>query len=97
MVYFPTKSPRGTFHPALLKHRVKTSAFSPSERSRLRLQAAVSLAYLSGVDAYAQVTVPHFVLLALTMQVQIVSATPDSVLWLSVPHRIRVSMSVPVS
>lgn len=80
MVYFPTRSPRGAFHPVLLQRRVTVSAFSPSERSRLRLQAAVSLAYLSGVDTYAQVTVPHFVLLALTMQVPIVSAAPDSVL-----------------
>jgi len=41
---------------------------SPSERSRLRLQAAVSLAYLSAIDTYAQATASHFVLLALTIQ-----------------------------
>ena len=47
------------------------SAFSPSERSRLRLQAAVSMAYLSAIDAFTQVTTPHFISLALTIQVLI--------------------------
>lgn len=46
-----------------------TYTFSPSERSRLRLQAAVSMAHLSAIDAFARVTTSHFVLLALTMQV----------------------------
>lgn len=64
-----TGSPRGISYTIPLRRGVTTSAFSSSERSRLRLQAAVSLAYLSAIDAYAQVTAPHFVLLALTIQV----------------------------
>jgi sister-chromatid-cohesion protein PDS5 len=53
----------------LLQCSLITSASSPSERSRLRLQAAVSMAYLSAVDTYAQATTPYFVSLALTIQV----------------------------
>ncbi|KAF9652585.1 ARM repeat-containing protein [Thelephora ganbajun] len=52
-------------HDGLLSDKITTS---PSERSRLRLQAAVSMTYLSAIDTYAQVTTPHFVLLALTIQ-----------------------------
>jgi len=56
-------------HPIPLWHWMTTSVPSPSERSRLRLQAALSMAYLSAIDTYAQATTPHFVLLALTIQV----------------------------
>lgn len=74
---------------------VTTPGFSPSERSRLRLQAAVSMAYLSAIDTYAQATTPHFILLALTIQVSILSYPIP--LCLNTVRRIRVSMSVPVS
>ena len=53
----------------LLRYASITFTSSPSERSRLRLQAAVSMAYLSAVDTYAQATTPYFVSLALTIQV----------------------------
>ena len=61
-----------------LRHLVVIPEFSASERSRLRLQAAVSMAYLSAIDTYAQVTAPHFVLLALTIQVTLPSCTTPS-------------------
>lgn len=79
-----------------LRRSVTTFAFSPSERSRLRLQAAISLAYLSAIDTYAQATTPHFALMALTIQVAKTLAL-SSVLRLSPSRRIRVLMSVPVS
>lgn len=41
---------------------------SPSTKSRMRLQAAVSLLHLSTVEAYATVINPHFVWLAVTVQ-----------------------------
>ncbi|KAI6158061.1 armadillo-type protein [Pisolithus tinctorius] len=41
---------------------------SPSVKSRMRLQAAVSLLHLSAVEAYATVINPHFVWLAITVQ-----------------------------
>jgi sister-chromatid-cohesion protein PDS5 len=38
-------------------------------KSRLRLQAAISLLHLSTVEAYANAIAPNFVTLALTVQV----------------------------
>ncbi|KAI6134781.1 armadillo-type protein [Pisolithus croceorrhizus] len=41
---------------------------SPSIKSRMRLQAAISLLHLSTIEAYATVINPHFVWLAVTVQ-----------------------------
>lgn len=42
---------------------------SPRVKSRLRLQAALSLAHLSTVEKFAEKIAPNFVLLAVTIQV----------------------------
>lgn len=47
------------------------SIFSPKFRSRLRLQAAVSLLHLSTVDAYANAIAADFIWLAIMVQVSV--------------------------
>lgn len=42
---------------------------SPRVKSRLRLQAALSLAHLSTVEKFGEKIAPNFVLLAVTIQV----------------------------
>jgi sister-chromatid-cohesion protein PDS5 len=45
-----------------------STAYSPKSKSRLRLQAAISLLHLSSVLEYCRMITANFILLALTMQ-----------------------------